>query len=122
MLQTGRRADELITAVRFPAGVGANGAAFREVARRHGDFAIVSVGAVASGGGSVRIGVGGVTDTPRCIEIGAELSSVDVVERIGHLAWELGGYDDVHASARYRRDLVRRIAPKLIGEVRACSA
>ena len=35
---------------------------------------------------------------------------------------DIGGYDDVHASARYRRDLVRRIAPKLIGEVRACSA
>lgn len=51
MLQTARADDELITAVRFPAGVGLNGCAFREVARRHGDFAIVSVGAVRTSAG-----------------------------------------------------------------------
>src|SRR5262249_1820229 len=42
MLTTARAGDELIAAVRFPAGNGA-GIAFREVARRHGDFAIIAV-------------------------------------------------------------------------------
>src|ERR1700689_4011854 len=42
MLTTAREADELIVAVRFPMIKG-KGAGFREVARRHGDFAIVAV-------------------------------------------------------------------------------
>src|SRR4029453_18759081 len=44
MLTNARAPDELITAVRFPVTKG--GVAFREVARRHGDFAIVAVGAL----------------------------------------------------------------------------
>ena len=45
MLATARAPDELIAAVRFPVVTG--GVAFREVARRHGDFAIVGVAALA---------------------------------------------------------------------------
>ena len=96
-------------------------AAFREVARRHGDFAIVSVGAVSAEKGAVRVGVGGVAEKPACISIGASMSTPDITDRIERLAWELGGHDDIHASARYRRDLVRRMVPTLIGEVRACA-
>ena len=48
MLTTARKPDELVTAVRFP--IQASGrVAFREVARRHGDFAIVAIAAVANG-------------------------------------------------------------------------
>ena len=47
MLTTAREPDELITAVRFPAH--GKGAAFREVARRHGDFAIIAIAAVIDG-------------------------------------------------------------------------
>ena len=45
MLTTAREPDELIVAVRFPVAA-TRKAAFREVARRHGDFAIIAVGAV----------------------------------------------------------------------------
>src|SRR3982074_838767 len=48
---------ELISAVRFP--VVSGGVAFREVARRHGDFAIVGGAAVAESASSIRIGVAG---------------------------------------------------------------
>lgn len=122
MLQTARAEDEIITAVRFPAGVGARGAAFREVARRHGDFAIVAVGVVVKADGTLRLGVGGVADRPRCIEMAADTAPDEVRDRIERLVWELGGFDDIHASARFRRDLVRRIAPALIEEVRVCAA
>ncbi|MFN0263710.1 FAD binding domain-containing protein [Tepidamorphus sp. 3E244] len=122
MLQTAKRDDEIITAVRFPARVGAKGAGFEEVARRHGDFAIVSVGVVAAGGGALRLAVGGVADRPTCIDLEAGISDSDLKGRIEDLAWQLGGYDDIHASARFRRDLVRRLAPKVISEVRACAA
>ena len=44
MLTTARASDELIAAVRFPVIEG-KGTAFNEVARRHGDFAIIAVAA-----------------------------------------------------------------------------
>ncbi|MYZ47100.1 FAD binding domain-containing protein [Propylenella binzhouense] len=115
LLTTARRPDELITAVRFPVGVGAEGAGFREVARRHGDFAIVAVGAVKVAG-SIRVAVGGVADRPGLLELPAGGSEAERRQAIEDFAWELGGYDDIHASARYRRDLVRRLAPIIISE------
>lgn len=122
MLQTARRDDEMIVAVRFPARVGARGVAFREVARRHGDFAIVAVGAVALDGGRLRVAVGGVADRPHVLEVPSNMPPDEAAARVERLAWELGGYDDIHASARFRRDLVRRLVPALMTEVRACAA
>src|SRR5690349_22509309 len=63
MLTTARAADELVSAVRFPVANGC-GVGFREVARRHGDFAIVAVAAVAENKSTVRLGVGGMAGTP----------------------------------------------------------
>lgn len=117
MLQTARRDDELVTAVRFPAGIGQGASAFREVARRHGDFAIVSVGVVGIDATRIRIGVGGVADRPATIEVGRHLPPGELRDHVEHLAWSLGGSDDIHASARYRRDLVRRLTPSLVAEV-----
>lgn len=122
MLQTARRDDELVTAVRFPRGVGARGVAFREVARRHGDFAIVSVGIVDTGAGTLRIGVGGVADRPSCIEVPRTVSGGDLDAIVEKFAWNLGGFDDLHASARFRRDLVRRLVPSLVAETLQCAA
>jgi len=42
-LATSRRPDEMLTEVRFPVAGPGTGVAFEEVARRHGDFAIVGV-------------------------------------------------------------------------------
>lgn len=122
MLQTARREDEIVTAVRFPAGIGTKGVAFREVARRHGDFAIVSAGVVDLGGNRLRIGVGGVAERPTCIEIDRSVGEAELKEIVERFAWELRGTDDVHASARYRRDLVRRLVPGLVAETLQCAA
>jgi 2-furoyl-CoA dehydrogenase FAD binding subunit len=116
MLTTARAADELITAVRFP--VVAGGVAFREVARRHGDFAIVGVAALAEGKGGIRLGVAGMVERPAVSLINGD---GDVRESIERLAWELEGYDDVHASARMRRDLLRRIGPVVAEEAVRCA-
>jgi 2-furoyl-CoA dehydrogenase FAD binding subunit len=118
MLATAREPDELITAVRFP--VMSGGVGFREVARRHGDFAIVAVAAVVEDAGSIRIGVAGMADRPavRRIEADGPSGIRDAIER---LAWQLEGYEDVHASARMRRDLLRGIAPAVIEEARRCA-
>jgi 2-furoyl-CoA dehydrogenase FAD binding subunit len=119
MLTTARDGDELLTAVRFPVMTAC--AAFREVARRHGDFAIVAVAALAEGADDIRIGVAGMAERPAVRRIKADGASGirDAVER---LAWELEGYDDVHASARMRRDLLRGIAPAVVEEAKKCAA
>jgi 2-furoyl-CoA dehydrogenase FAD binding subunit len=119
MLATARAGDELIAAVRFP--VVKDGVAFREVARRHGDFAIVGVAALASGGNDIRIGVAGMADRPAVRRIAADSAS-GITDAIERLAWELEGYEDVHASARMRRDLLRRIGPVVVEEAIRCAA
>jgi len=117
MLTTARAGDELITAVRFPAangnGIG-RGVGFCEVARRHGDFAIVAVAAVVENKNAVRLGVGGLAGTPMVRRIavnGAE-------EALREWAGELEAYEDLHASAAMRRDLFRNLAPLAIEEAK----
>jgi 2-furoyl-CoA dehydrogenase FAD binding subunit len=117
MLTTARAADELIAAVRFPVTNGA-GVAFREVARRHGDFAIVAVAAVAENKNAVRLGVGGMAGKPAVRQIAAKESS----DAIAAWADELEGYEDLHASAAMRRDLLRNLAPLAVEEAIRCAA
>ncbi len=115
MLTTARAVDELITAVRFPVMSG-RGVAFREVARRHGDFAIVAVAAAIDGEGA-RLGVGGMAGKPMVRRI-----SGDVAAAVADWANELEGYEDLHASAALRRDLFRNLAPLVIKEAKKCAA
>jgi 2-furoyl-CoA dehydrogenase FAD binding subunit len=116
MLTTAREPDELIVAVRFPVMKG-RGVAFREVARRHGDFAILAV-AAAIQGSEIRLGVGGMSGRP----VVRRLAVDDAAAAIATLAQELEGYEDLHASAKMRRDLLRHIGPVVIEEARACAA
>jgi 2-furoyl-CoA dehydrogenase FAD binding subunit len=113
MMATRREDDELIEAVSFPAGQ--TRCAFREVARRHGDFAIVACAAVATDKG-VRLAVGGVADMPATCEF-PRLEAGALDDALNAFAYELDARDDVHATARYRRDLVRLIGKDLIREV-----
>jgi 2-furoyl-CoA dehydrogenase FAD binding subunit len=116
MLTTAREGDELIVAVRFP--VHGRGAAFREVARRHGDFAMVAVAALIGDNGSIRLGVGGMAGTP-VVRVITNGGAKDAVEK---LATELEGYEDLHASAELRRDILRNLAPLVIAEAQQCAA
>ena len=110
VLSTARAPDELITGVRFPV-TGAK-PAFREISRRHGDFAIVGVGVLARNG-RVRLGIGGASDRPVIADIAVDR---DITDQIEQLVWRFGDYEDIHAGARLRRDLVRRLAPQVIAE------
>jgi 2-furoyl-CoA dehydrogenase FAD binding subunit len=117
MLTTARADDELIAAVRFPAMKG-SGVAFREVARRHGDFAIVAVAAVVGDDGAVRLGVGGMAGKPMVRQI----NGGGAADAIAAWAEELEGYEDLHASAALRRDLFRNLSPHVIEEAKKCAA
>ncbi|MEH2535193.1 2-furoyl-CoA dehydrogenase FAD binding subunit [Bradyrhizobium sp. AZCC 1588] len=114
MMATARAEDELIEAVSFPGHAGGR-CAFREVARRHGDFAIAACAALATPKG-VRFAVGGVADVPVARDW-PRLEGSALDDALNGLAYELDARDDVHATARYRRDLVRAIGRDLICEV-----
>jgi 2-furoyl-CoA dehydrogenase FAD binding subunit len=116
MLTTLRAPDELVAAVRFPVIEG-KGVAFNEVARRHGDFAIIALAAIADERGAARLGVGGMGGRPMVRAIDG-----DAAAAIGAWADDLEGYDDLHASAAMRRDMFRKLGPRVIEEARRCVA
>ena len=116
LLSTALEPDEMIVAARFPLATPGTRAAFHEVSQRHGDFAIVALAAIGWAAG-VRFGVGGVADRPAVRDL-PWLSGAALDDALNDFAWELGGSDDPHASARYRRELVRRLGRAVIEEVR----
>jgi len=118
MLSTAKRPDELVAAVRFPAARAGTGYAFTEMAQRRGDFAIVAL-AAAVDGSHIRLGVGGVADKPT-VRDWEMLDGGALDDALNAFAWDLGGYDDIHATARYRRELVRRLGRRVIEEAKSC--
>ena len=116
MMTTAREGDELIVAVRFP--VHGKGVAFREVARRHGDFAMVAIATYIDGKDSIRLGVGGVASTP----VVTRMAAGGIKDAVEKLASGLEDYEDLHASAELRRDILRNLAPLVIAEAQQCAA
>ncbi len=116
MLTTARRADEMVEAVRFPRRRAGAGYAFREVALRHGDFALCAVAAIAEEK-RLRLAVGGVADRPVARDLPL-LDGAALDDALNDFAWALGGSDDAHASARYRRTLVRKLGRAALEEAR----
>lgn len=117
-MATARADDEIIEAVQVPAAQPSHGYAFREFARRHGDFAIVACAAVA-GAHSLRLAIGGVGDRPLARDIG-ELYGDMLDQALDAFAYDLEARDDLHATARYRRELVRQLGRQTIEEARQC--
>ncbi len=118
MLSTARRPDELIIAARFPVARPGAGYAFAEVTRRPGDFAIVGLAAIAEGG-NLRLGVGGVAAQPTVRAWQFEAGGLD--ETLNAFAWDMEGDDDIHATAQYRRQIVRRLGRQVVEEALSCS-
>ena len=118
MMVTARQDDELIEAISLPSIDLGTGVAFREVARRHGDFAIVACAAVVSAD-SARLVVGGVADRPvaRALPLPGDSA---LPAALDDFAWDLGARDDMHATATYRRELVRRIGYEVLQEAVRC--
>ncbi len=121
-LATARRPDEILVEVRFPAAAPGTGVAFPEVARRHGDFAIVGLAVsltLADGAISdTRLAFSGVADVPvRATDaedfLVGNAPSAELFEEAARRA--TAGLDppaDLHGSSEYRKKiaatLVRR--------------
>jgi aerobic carbon-monoxide dehydrogenase medium subunit len=121
-LMTSRGPDELLVEVRFPAAAPGTGTSFQEVARRHGDFAIVGLAAsLTLSGGAIsdaRLAFAGVSDVPvRAGEaeelLVGETPSAELFDEAARRATEdLDPPADLHGSSDYRKKvagaLVRR--------------
>jgi 2-furoyl-CoA dehydrogenase FAD binding subunit len=87
--QTALHPDELLTAIRWPVATDADGFAFAEVARRHGDFALCGV------------------------QLDGGASAQDVADE---LAQNVDPAGDMHASGAYRRRLVGVLVARCLTE------
>ena len=121
-LTTARSTDEILVEVRFPVVARGTGVAFQEVARRHGDFAIVGLAvSLTLAGGTIsdaRLAFAGVSDVPVRAAAAEELlvgerPSTELFEEAAIQA--TAGLDppgDLHGSPGYRKKvaatLVRR--------------
>jgi CO/xanthine dehydrogenase FAD-binding subunit len=128
-LTTTLEPNEIVTQIRFAAPSGATGASFHEVARRHGDFALVGVvSQVSLDGKSVddaRIavfGAGGVPVRSHPAEqalVGADADTIgdDLLDEVAReVSSSVTPLDDIHASAEYRRHVAGVLARRAVVE------
>ena len=108
-LESALAADEIATSAFFPALPAGAGAAFDEIARRRGDYALCGVAALVTGS-SVRAAYVAVADVPTVVD----LSGVPL-EEVGEAALaQLEPAADIHASAAYRAQLVRVLTERVV--------
>jgi aerobic carbon-monoxide dehydrogenase medium subunit len=121
LFETALRPNEIVTAVRIPVADKNTRVGFAELARRHGDYAIVGLAASARTNGKgladVRLAYFGVGDTPiRVKKAEAALADGNVDGAVNAL--DLDPHDDVQATAKVKKHLagvlLRRVAAQLL--------
>jgi carbon-monoxide dehydrogenase medium subunit len=121
LFETALRPREVLTAVRVPAADDTSRVGFAELARRHGDYAMVGLAASARGDGTtlsdVRLAFFGVGATPvRAAASEAALAQGDIDGAVAAL--DLDPPDDVQASGAVKKHLagvlLRRVAQQLM--------
>ena len=125
-LTTALDADELLTEIRFPKPGAGTGAAFLEVARRRGDFALVGAAVQVTLDGEriadARVCFSGVSQVPhRCREaerilLGTTARSPKVREAADAARDSMRPGDDLHASAAYRKDVSGTLLARGVAE------
>jgi 2-furoyl-CoA dehydrogenase FAD binding subunit len=114
--------DEIAVEAFIPALEPGEGVGFEEIARRHGDYALVGVGAVIRVEGdtvvAARAGYLSAADVPTTVDLRAALDGVVSTRSTaaaGELALEhLDPVDDLHATAAYRAQLVRVLTARVL--------
>ena len=128
-LTTSRGPDELLTEVRFLAARPGTGTSFQEVARRHGDFAMVGLAtSVTLNVGTItdaRLAFAGVSDVPARATAAEELlegerPTAELFDEAARVAAaDIDPPSDLHGSAEYRKKvaaaLVRRGLREAVG-------
>jgi len=121
LFETALRPQEMVAAVRVPAADKNSRVGFAELARRHGDYAIVGLAASAKADGKglkdVRLAFFGVGATPvRARKSETTLAKGDIDGAVALL--DLDPHDDVQATAKVKKHLagvlLRRVAKQLM--------
>ena len=121
LFETALGPRDVLTAVRLPAATKDTRVGFAELARRHGDYAIVGLAASARASGKglsdVRLAYFGVGNTPQRVKKAeAALASGDIEGAVKAL--DLEPNDDVQATAKVKKHLagvlLRRVAAQLM--------
>ena len=121
LFETAVRPHEIVTAIRIPVADKYTRVGFAELARRHGDYAIVGLAASARANGKgladVQLAYFGVGDTPiRVKKAEAELTAGNIDAAVSAL--DLEPHDDVQATAKVKKHLagvlLRRVATQLL--------
>lgn len=124
-LESALQPGELAVSAFFPALPERSGTAFVEVARRHGDYAVCGLAAVVTvADGAVaaaRAAYISVAPTPLVLDLteavaGAEPASADWAAAGDLAAGHADPEADIHASADYRRHLVRVLTARALAE------
>jgi len=120
LFETALASQEVLTAVRVPAATKDTRTGFAELARRHGDYAMVGLAATARADGKgisdVRLAYFGIGDTPvRAKKAEAALAEGSIDGAIEAL--DLDPHDDVQSTAKTKKHLagvlLRRVAMQL---------
>jgi CO/xanthine dehydrogenase FAD-binding subunit len=124
-LTTALRPDELLAEVRVPGLPARTGGAFMEIARRHGDYALVGVAALitldeAGGCQRARLALCGAGPTPipareaEQVLVGQQPGGAALDAAAERAAAAADPPSDIHASAAFRRKLVRYVTRQAI--------
>ena len=115
--------DEIAVKAFFPALEEGSGVAFEEIARRRGDYALCGVAARVQVSDaqvvSVRAGYLSVCEVPTVVDLTAAFDSGEVTGARADDAADLAiaaldPADDIHATAAYRRQLVRVLTRRVV--------
>ncbi|MPZ57677.1 MAG: xanthine dehydrogenase family protein subunit M [Rhizobiales bacterium] len=123
LFETELGSDDVLKAIRVPAANAATRIGFAELARRHGDYALVGLAAAARAEGDgladIRLAYFGVGATPvRARKAEAELARGALDDAVAALADDLDPPDDVQETGAVKRHLagvlLRRVAKQLM--------
>ena len=121
LYETALGPQDILTAIRLPAADASTRTGFAELARRHGDYAIVGLAAAARADGKglsdVRLAFFGVGNTPlRAEKSEAALARGDIDGAVAAL--DLDPHDDIQATGAVKKHLagvlLRRVAAQLM--------
>jgi carbon-monoxide dehydrogenase medium subunit len=124
-LESDLTAGELAVSARFPGFPAGSGSTFVEVARRHGDYAVCGLAAVVTVSDGVitsaRAAYVSVAPTPLVLDLTAAVAGAEPTAADWSAAGDLAGEQadpeaDIHASADYRRHLVRVLTARALAE------
>jgi carbon-monoxide dehydrogenase medium subunit len=110
--------DEVLTSIRFPNAAPGTGVSVQEMARRHGDFAMVAAAVSVAPDGDARIALINVAERPvRATEAEAALKAGASIDDVCEVATrDLSPVSDLHASAAYRRSVAKVMLRRAVAD------